>query len=201
MSLASVGDPLPDDKGFVFRVVSKSCKIDLSTGRSLTPLTTLAINSTRGNPICEGPHIFKRNGWYYLSTAEGGTEAEHQQIIYRSRSARGPFEPGPEKTVNPMVYNGMDEHVRLTGHMDMVDDEAGRWWAVFLAVRQVKEEDGKIGESQLGRETFLCPVEWRDDWPIVNGGQKVSLTSQSPVRMPVRMTADGHLPFTPETGE
>ena len=38
----------------------------------------------------EGPHIFKRNGWYYLFTADTGTGELHGQTILRSRSVWGP---------------------------------------------------------------------------------------------------------------
>jgi hypothetical protein len=75
-----------------------------------------------------------------------------------------------------MVFNNDHPEVQLTGHMDLCrgadDDE---WWAVFLAVRPQPYGEGKLANSQLGRETFLCPVEWKDDWPIVNKGKPVTL--------------------------
>ena len=52
----------------------------------------------------------------------------------------------------------------------MVEAPDGRWWAVFLAIRP---QDGR--QSQLGRETFLAPLEWVDDWPVVNGKRKISI--------------------------
>ena len=75
-----------------------------------------------------------------------------------------------------MVFNNDHPEVQLTGHMDLcrgaTDD---KWWAVFLAVRPQQAEDGGLQNSQLGRETFLAPVEWKDDWPIVNKGKPITI--------------------------
>lgn len=93
--------------------------------------------------------------------------------MFRSKEGPyGPWEAGPEG-VNPMVFQGQypDEEIQYTGHMDLVDAPDGRWWAVMLGVREQRDGPKKGKEviwSQLGRETFLCPVEWQDGWPIVN---------------------------------
>jgi len=34
--------------------------------------------------------------------------------------------------------------------------------------------------TNLGRETFLVPMTWEDGWPVINGGQKVTLKSSGP---------------------
>ena len=47
--------------------------------------------------LVEGPHLYKRNGWYYLLTAEGGTGYEHASTFARSRNIDGPYEVHPEK--------------------------------------------------------------------------------------------------------
>lgn len=180
-----------------------------------------------GNKISEGSHIFKKDGWYYLLTAEGGTEVEHQEWVCRSKTGPfGPWEVGPTAgaskganhdnngdgdddrnagkdpiVVNPMVYNGNHPSVRQTGHMDLVEGPDGRWWAVFLAVRPVWDGDEPL-LSQLGRETFLAPVEWRDGWPIVNRRQPISLDGPADAglpRTPEPYTVD--LGFKPDMGE
>lgn len=123
-----------------------------------------------GRRIAEGPHIYKRDGWYYLLTAEGGTQALHRVIIGRSRSPLGPYEY-PESGVNPLVFNGEHPEVRHAGHADMAQGPDGKWWAVMLAVRPQAN-----GVFPLGRETFLCPVEWKDDgWPEMNHGELLDL--------------------------
>jgi beta-xylosidase len=126
-----------------------------------------------GVGIAEGSHIFRKDDYYYLITAEGGTETLHQEWVFRSKEGPyGPWEAGAEG-VNPMVFQGQypDEEIQYTGHMDLVDAPDGKWWAVMLGVREQRDgpkKDNEIIWSQLGRETFLCPVEWKDGWPVVN---------------------------------
>jgi beta-xylosidase len=156
-------------------------EVDLSTGR-IEHRPKFLRQSPIGIGIAEGSHIFKKDGVYYLITAEGGTESLHQQWVFRSTEGPyGPWEAGPEGTVNPLVFQGKfpDEEVQYTGHMDIVDspDGDGRWWAVMLGVREQREgpkkEGGEVIWSQLGRETFLCPVEWEEGWPVVNRREPV----------------------------
>ncbi|KAJ3956547.1 hypothetical protein N0V92_006919 [Colletotrichum tropicale] len=153
-------------------LASFTTAIDLSTGDCVGPIRWNRL-SDFGLGIAEGPHIFKNDGFYYLSTAEGGTDEGHQQWIFRSKEGPfGPWEAGPEGTVNPMVFNNTHPEIRNTGHLDLVDDARGKWWAVFLGVRP---QNGGSESSQLGRETFLAPVKWEDGWPIVNNREKITL--------------------------
>ncbi|KAF1960147.1 hypothetical protein CC80DRAFT_286772 [Byssothecium circinans] len=105
----------------------------------------------------EAPHIYKKDGWYYLLVAEGGTFEHHMLSMARSRSVRGPYEAAP---VNPVLTaDGKDEYVQNVGHGDLFTDEGGRWWAVVLGVRNVPG-------WPLGRESFLTKVEWGEGgWP------------------------------------
>ncbi|ORY35934.1 glycosyl hydrolase [Naematelia encephala] len=165
---------IPDhiDQPGHFSLTVWTVQIDLDTGDNIGQPKLIRQNTTFGNRVAEGPHIFKKDGVYYLITAEGGTEIEHSEWICRSTDGpRGPWEVGPQSTVNPMVYNGLDYDVMQTGHMDMVEGKDGQWWAVCLAVRPQR---GIL--SHLGRETFLAPVEWKDGWPVVNAGRKIGLT-------------------------
>ncbi|RYP79778.1 hypothetical protein DL769_002800 [Monosporascus sp. CRB-8-3] len=143
-------------------------EIDLATGRTLTPPRVI-----RASPhgVAEGSHILRRGRYYYLFTAEGGTEAGHQEWVFRS--TEGPYGPW-ESQGKPLWYNGPDEEVQRTGHADIFEDGKGRWWSVFLGVRPVKV-DGKYLEPQLGRETFLVKVDWVNDWPVFNDGKNVTL--------------------------
>jgi len=68
------------------------------------------------------------------------------------------------------VYNAEDEKVQATGHADIFEGTDGRWWIVMLARRIMAH-----GKSQLGRETYLAPMEWKDGWPVVNGGKRITL--------------------------
>lgn len=115
----------------------------------------------------EGPHIYKRDGWYYLSAAEGGTAVDHSQVILRSRSVRGPYEPGPN---NPILTQrhldpGRPFPITSAGHADFVQTPDGDWWTIFLAVRPYRED-----YHNIGRETFLLPVDWSGEWPTILSG-------------------------------
>lgn len=118
-------------------------EIDLPTGKTLTPPRVIR---TSPHGIAEGSHIIKRGKYYYLFTAEGGTEAGHQEWVFRNQI--GPMGPW-EGQGQPLWYNGPDEEVQRTGHADLFEDGKGEWWAVMLGVRPIKS-DGKYLEPQLG---------------------------------------------------
>lgn len=144
------------------------CEIDPKTGAQLTD--SRAIWRGTGGRYPEGPHIYRKDGYYYLLISEGGTELAHKLTIARSRDIYGPYEANPD---NPILTNcrmeGQYMQIQGTGHGDLVQAEDGSWWIVFLAYRN-------FGGSyhHLGRETNLAPVEWPDGgWPIVNGGNPI----------------------------
>lgn len=115
----------------------------------------------------EGPHLFRRNGYYYLICAEGGTGYEHSEVVFRSTSVLGPYVPYPG---NPILTQRHLDRVRpfpvtSTGHADFVETQNGEWWAVFLGTRPYGDD-----LYNTGRETFLMPVRWENGWPIVTKG-------------------------------
>jgi alpha-N-arabinofuranosidase len=116
----------------------------------------------------EGPHLYRIGGWYYLFCAEGSTWLGHMQTIARSRSPWGPFEAAPH---NPVIThrNRVLHPIQTLGHADLVEDANGRWWALALGTRHRDQH------HNLGRETFLLPVAWRDDWPYIgkDGGTEL----------------------------
>lgn len=114
-----------------------------------------------GGGFLEAPHIYKKDEWYYIFTAEGGTGCNHFQTAGRSRTLLGVYEPFDGR---PLITNRHDtsKKIQCTGHADLVEDKDGGWWIVHLGVRRAFEDYGG-----LGRETFLTPVEWRDGWPFV----------------------------------
>ena len=100
----------------------------------------------------EGAHVYKLKGRYYLFAAEGGTEYGHAEMVARSASPFGPFEPSPRNPILP--HRDRREHpIQATGHADLVELDDGSTWAVFLGVRP---QGGRF--QHLGRETFLAPV-------------------------------------------
>ncbi|PWS32849.1 glycoside hydrolase family 43 protein [Pedobacter paludis] len=113
----------------------------------------------------EGPHIFKRDSWYYLCAAEGGTSVNHSQVILRSKSATGPyipFEHNPILTQRDLDPNRKNP-ITSAGHAELIEGPDGKTYAVFLAVRPY---EGNFYNT--GRETFIAPVKWTDGWPIIN---------------------------------
>lgn len=110
----------------------------------------------------EGPHIYKRDGYYYLMIAEGGTATDHAITIARSRSLMGPYTAHPR---NPILTNrNTEEYFQTVGHGDLFQDTQGNWWGMGLATRS-----GAAYKSYpMGRETVLFPVTWNNNnWPIL----------------------------------
>jgi xylan 1,4-beta-xylosidase len=126
----------------------------------------------------EGPHLFKHDGYYYLTAAEGGTGEQHAQMVWRSRQVTGPYEPwsgNPSLTQRDLDPARADP-ITSTGHAQFVELKDGTWWAVFLATRPYRGN-----QYNLGRETFLLPVAWRDGWPMVLArGERVPAVQQRP---------------------
>lgn len=155
-----------DDDGQVYYTSTAGngihqCTIDPATGKILIP--TRHIWPGSGGRYCEAPHLFKFNDFYYLLAAEGGTEYGHMATIARAKSPWGPFESCPRNPI--LTHRNRGGHpIQGTGHADFIQDHRGKWWAVFLAFRPTGGDF-----HHLGRETFLAPVEWQDDWPIIAG--------------------------------
>jgi len=153
-----------------FRAVIWGTEIDLATGDSLhRPI--LLRESHHSRKCAEGPHIYKKDGWYYLLVAEGGNVLDHQVRMARSKSPLGPYEEPPHGC-NPFLFNGHHHpDVQSTGHADLIQDTNGYWWAFFLAIRTQSN-----GIAPLGRECWFTPLVWEtDQWPVFNNGQTVEL--------------------------
>lgn len=108
----------------------------------------------------ESPKLVKHDGWYYLTSAEGGTAGpatSHMAVVHRSRSINGPWEACPD---NPIVHTwNADEQWWSKGHGTLFEDASGQWWMVFHAYRK--------GFYTLGRHTLLTPIEWTaEGWPV-----------------------------------
>ena len=160
-------------------------ELDPSTLQPIGPVTLLVNGGTdlARRPVwIEGPHLFKRAGWYYLICAEGGTAERHSEVVFRSRSLGGPWTVGPG---NPILTQrdlpaDRPEPVTCTGHAEFVDTPAGDSWAVFLGCRPYADNF-----YNTGRETFLLPVSWKGGWPrILEPGASVPAMAPSP-RLPL----------------
>ncbi len=119
----------------------------------------------------EGPHIYKKDGWYYLMCAEGGTGYNHSEVVFRSKSMEGPFVPYENNPI--LTQRQLDPNRRnpitTTGHADIVEDKDGNWWGIFLGCRPYEGDF-----FNTGRETFMAPVKWKNGWPEFDlGGDEV----------------------------
>ncbi len=115
-----------------------------------------------GERCSEGPHIFKKDGWYYAVVAEGGTGYGHGINVGRSRNLYGPYESSP---YNPVLrQTDPDAPIQRSGHGCLVETQNGDWWCMYLCGRA---NNGHY--TTLGRETALDPVHWTEDgWFIIN---------------------------------
>src|SRR6185436_12162290 len=146
-----------------------------------------------GTPLglTEGPHLYKRNGWYYLITAEGGTGWGHAVTMARARTLRGPYELHPD-TYILSARQRPDVQLQRTGHADLVDTQSGEAYMVYLCGRPL----GNRGRCTLGRETSIQPMTWgADEWlrtidgnglPMMEAPGPVGITAQPWPSEPVR---------------
>ena len=158
------------------------CKINPLTGEMLTP--SRLISKGCGGKAAEAPHVYKRDGWYYLMLAEGGTEYGHMETMQRSRDIFGPYTECPR---HPILTHREDcsdylsSAIQATGHADIVEDQNGNWWLVCLAIRPL----GHVMLHNIGRETFLAPVVWDEEgWPVVGNNGRISLLMDAPLPGP-----------------
>lgn len=110
----------------------------------------------------EAPHIYKKDGWYYLMIAEGGTEHYHSVTVARSRKLFGPYEANPANPILTHRHLSNNNPICNVGHADFVELPDGNWYAVFLGSRIYGGY-----HKNLGRETFIAPVTWEDEWPKI----------------------------------
>lgn len=104
----------------------------------------------------ESPKILKRNGYFYMTTAEGGTAGpgtSHMVVSARSKNILGPYENSPE---NPIVHTYSENEKWLSkGHGTIIDDVNGNWWIIYHAYEN--------GYYTLGRQTLIEPIIWSED--------------------------------------
>ncbi len=134
----------------------KICEIDVKTGRQLGEIHHLGTGL--GGRYPEGPHIYKKDGYYYLLLAEGGTE--HGQNLF------GPYQPNPDNPILSHFNMKMqNSQIQGLGHADLVQAPDSSWWMICLGYRT----SGYL-QHVMGRETMLAPVRWEQGgWPVVNG--------------------------------
>ncbi|WP_095742940.1 glycoside hydrolase family 43 protein [Sediminibacillus massiliensis] len=134
-------------------------------------------NIFRGSELgaTEAPHVYKKDGYYYLMTAEGGTSYDHAITVARSESLQGPYTVDPD---NPILTSDKANKnlLQKAGHGSLVETQNGEWYIAHLCARPVKDD-----KCILGRETALQKCYWTEDnWLRVEGGPDPQWTVPAP---------------------
>ena len=128
----------------------------------------------------EGPHLYKRNGYYYLLTAEGGTGWGHAVTMARSRQITGPYELHPDTYILTARHRP-DIELQRAGHADLLETQNGETYLVHLCGRPLHNR----GRCTLGRETAIQPMMWsQDDWLRTSDGAGLPYTEVAAPALP-----------------
>jgi xylan 1,4-beta-xylosidase len=129
------------------------------------------VNIFKGTPLgfTEAPHLYKRNSWYYLLTAEGGTNWNHAVTMARARKITGPYELHPDTYIMSARHRP-DAELQRAGHADLVETQNGETYMVYLVGRPLRNR----GRCTLGRETAIQKMVWSEDgWLRTLDGQGI----------------------------
>jgi len=148
-------------------------ELDLNTMQLIGISKKIWKGALRGAIWPEGPHLYKKDDYYYLMIAEGGTGADHAITVARSKTIDGAYSGNPKNPIITHRHLGADFPVQNVGHGDLVETPCGKWYLTCLASRIYK------GHSNLGRETYLAEVTWEQDWPVINAGYGKLLVEQA----------------------
>ena len=129
----------------------------------------------------EGPHLYRRGGYYYLLTAEGGTGWGHAVTLCRSRDIAGPYELHPDTYILTSRHRP-DIELQRAGHADLVETPAGQTYMVHLCGRPLRNR----GRCTLGRETAIQPMAWGEDgWLRTRDGKGLPYSEVEAPGLPV----------------
>lgn len=139
--------------------VIRQIEIDVKTGKKLSKAKVLWEGITRVFP--EGPHMYKKDGWYYLLIAEGGCFEDHHTVMARSRDIWGPYEANSANPV--MAKTTSEDYVQYTGHGDLFLHPCGQWYFTCLGVRK------RDGRFIMGRESVITTASWPEgEFPVIH---------------------------------
>ncbi|MDT8860219.1 glycoside hydrolase family 43 protein [Alkalihalobacillus sp. MEB130] len=169
-------------------------EMDLDNMRLMGGKRTIWGGALKNCASPEAPHLYKKDDFYYLVIAEGGTEHYHAVTVARSRHI---FDDYEGYVGNPVItHRHLGKHYPIcnVGHADFVELKSGEWYAVMLGSRLIEGY-----HKNLGRETFIAPVVWEDGFPVISPGTgKIEwsypapdLPSFTPKTTPIRDDFDG----------
>ncbi|MCT7373831.1 glycoside hydrolase family 43 protein [Chelativorans salis] len=142
-------------------------EFDPKAGRLVGEVKNVFTGSEHG--LVEGPHLFKRDGWYYMTVAEGGTGYGHAVTMARSRNIDGPYELHPD--IHLFTSKDAPEaELQRAGHGQVVETPDGAVYHTHLCSRPLPG----IRRSPLGRETAIQKCVWKEDgWLYPESGSPV----------------------------
>lgn len=143
-------------------------ELDAKTLEPISEPKVIFRGTERG--LTEGPHLYKKDGYYYLFTAEGGTVYEHAETVARCTTIDGEYELMPGTPYLATTKDARDNYIQKTGHGSICKDDNGRWWFAFLCGRPLEGTE----YCPLGRETSINEIEWIDNWPRLKNGTPVA---------------------------
>lgn len=151
--------------------VIKMWEYDLNTDKVIPGSDKIVVDGgvdPSKKPIwIEAPHLYKKDGKYFLMCAEGGTGGWHSEVIFKSDSPKGPFVPATNNPILTQRYFAKDRKNKVdwAGHADLIKGPGDKYYGVFLAVRP--NEKNRVN---TGRETFILPVDWSGEFPVFENG-------------------------------
>jgi alpha-N-arabinofuranosidase len=167
-----VGNQMPENPNFDGEGEIWLQELDLSEFK-LVGEKHLLWRGACGGVWAEGPHMYKKDGRYYLLIAEGGTSFNHAVMVALSDNIEGPYISNPRNPIITSRHLSYDNWVNSTGHGDIIELDDGRNYMVLLGIRNLIERG-----SNMGRETFIVPLSWEREpfewkeikhlWPVVS---------------------------------
>lgn len=168
-------------------------QVDLENMKLVGPKKDVWNGAMRDVIWPEGPHLYRKDGYYYIMHAEGGTGPDHAVSVCRSKDIWGPYENYKKNPVLTHRHLGLDYPIKYVGHSDIVETVNGEWYMVMLAVRPLERY------TTMGRETFLAKVTWEEGWPVVNPGIGM-LTDEVEINLPEWIPENDPTSYTSRTG-
>ncbi len=164
-----------DDDGKRYMIIAPGINIvPLSEDSKSVAGELIHVWDGTGERCSEGPHLLKKDGWYYAIVAEGGTSYGHGINVGRSKQLMGPYQSSP---YNP-VMRQLDPSapIQRAGHGKLVQAQDGSWWCMYLVGRPNAHR-----YTTIGRESALDPVTWTEDgWFTINDGNGPSTLQTAP---------------------
>lgn len=158
--LSMLFDHRLDQESFAGLVIQQ---FDLNQMRLIGEQTQFFKGTNLG--VCEGPHLLKKDGYYYLLAAAGGTGYKHAATVCRSKNLMGPYSVSP---YHPLLTSWPYPKLTLqkSGHASFVKVSDKEWYVTHICSRPLSER----GNCMLGRETAIQPIEWINGWPRLKNG-------------------------------